>query len=91
MLIKYSRRQGDVAPEGVAPQSGYAIPYPRLLGILRGYWKRVQPGLWLFPGRDPRVMSETRWKTTIPFAGRRAFKSPLAEINLPMFLTPPPP
>ena len=25
----------------------------RLLEILRAYWKRVQPGLWLFPGRDP--------------------------------------
>ena len=33
-------------------------------GDLRAYWKRVQRGLWLFP--SPRVMSETRWKTTIP-------------------------
>ncbi len=26
---------------------------PRLLEILRAYWKRVQPGPWLFPGQDP--------------------------------------
>ena len=25
---------------------------PRLLDILRAYWKRARPGLWLFPGRE---------------------------------------
>lgn len=76
---------------GKGGRDRYAMLSPRLLEILRAYWKRVQPGLWLFPGRDPRVMSETRWKTTIPFAGRRALNSPWAEINLPVFVTPPPP
>jgi hypothetical protein len=26
---------------------------PRLLDILRVYWKRAQPRLWLFPGQEP--------------------------------------
>src|SRR6185369_3944362 len=30
----------------------YAMLSPRLLNILRAYWKRARPGLWLFPGRD---------------------------------------
>jgi integrase len=31
----------------------YAMLSPRLLEILRVYWKRVQPSLWLFPGQEP--------------------------------------
>jgi integrase/recombinase XerD len=31
----------------------YAMLSPRLLKILRVYWKRVQPSLWLFPGQEP--------------------------------------
>jgi site-specific recombinase XerD len=31
----------------------YAMLSARLLEILRAYGKRVRPGLWLFPGRDP--------------------------------------
>jgi integrase/recombinase XerD len=31
----------------------YAMLSPRLLGILRDYWKRAHPTLWLFPGLDP--------------------------------------
>jgi site-specific recombinase XerD len=26
---------------------------PRLLDVLRAYWMRARPGLWLFPGQDP--------------------------------------
>jgi integrase/recombinase XerD len=26
---------------------------PRLLDLLRNYWKAVRPRSWLFPGRDP--------------------------------------
>jgi len=39
-----------------APKGGrdrYAMLYPRLLGVLRAYWKRAQPRLWLFPGQEP--------------------------------------
>jgi integrase/recombinase XerD len=38
---------------GKGGRDRYAMLSPRLLKILREYWKRVQPGLWLFPGRDP--------------------------------------
>jgi hypothetical protein len=32
----------------------------RLLEILRAYWRRVHPGLWLFPGQDPSGHVSTR-------------------------------
>ena len=38
---------------GKGGRDRYAMLSPRLLEVLRAYWKRVQPGLWLFPGRDP--------------------------------------
>lgn len=38
---------------GKGGRDRYAMLSPRLLEILRAYWKRVQPGLWLFPGQDP--------------------------------------
>lgn len=38
---------------GKGGRGRYAMLSPRLLEILRAYWKRVQPGLWLFPGQDP--------------------------------------
>jgi integrase/recombinase XerD len=39
-----------------APKGGrdrYAMLSPRLLHMLRAYWKRAQPRLWLFPGQEP--------------------------------------
>lgn len=38
---------------GKGGRDRYAMLSPRLLEALRAYWKRVQPGLWLFPGQDP--------------------------------------
>ncbi len=38
---------------GKGGRDRYAMLSPRLLEILRAYWKRMRPGLWLFPGRDP--------------------------------------
>lgn len=31
----------------------YAMLSPRLLSVLREYWRRTRPGLWLFPGQEP--------------------------------------
>jgi integrase/recombinase XerD len=31
----------------------YAMLSPRLLDILRTYWKRARPSSWLFPGQEP--------------------------------------
>lgn len=45
---------------GKGGRDRYAMLSPRLLEILRAYWKRVRPGLWLFPGRDPGGHVTTR-------------------------------
>jgi integrase/recombinase XerD len=34
----------------------YAMLSPRLLEVLRTYWKRAKPGVWLFPGQEPAAM-----------------------------------
>jgi site-specific recombinase XerD len=38
---------------GKGGRDRYAMLSPRLLEILRTYWMRARPGLWLFPGQDP--------------------------------------
>jgi integrase/recombinase XerD len=38
---------------GKGSRDRYAMLSPRLLDILRAYWKRAQPRLWLFPGQEP--------------------------------------
>ena len=48
-----SRRMLIHIENGKGGRDRYAMLSPRLLEILRTYWKRVRPGLWLFPGRDP--------------------------------------
>ena len=37
---------------GKGAKDRYAMLSPRLLDILRAYWKRARPRLWLFPGRE---------------------------------------
>lgn len=38
---------------GKGGRDRYAMLSPRLLKILRSYWKRARPHLWLFPGQEP--------------------------------------
>ncbi|MBA0085734.1 MAG: site-specific integrase [Acidobacteria bacterium Pan2503] len=38
---------------GKGGRDRYAMLSPRLLEILRAYWKRARPTLWLFPGQEP--------------------------------------
>jgi integrase/recombinase XerD len=45
---------------GKGGRDRYAMLSPRLLEILRAYWRRVHPGLWLFPGQDPSGHVSTR-------------------------------
>ena len=37
---------------GKGGRNRHAMLSPRLLDILRAYWRRARPGLWLFPGRE---------------------------------------
>lgn len=38
---------------GKGGRDRYAMLSPRLLTILRGYWKLARPSSWLFPGQEP--------------------------------------
>jgi integrase/recombinase XerD len=42
-------RHGKGQKERLVPLS------PRLLGVLRGYWKEYRPATWLFPGAKPAL------------------------------------
>jgi integrase len=37
---------------GKGAKDRYAMLSPRLPDVLRAYWHRARPGLWLFPGRE---------------------------------------
>jgi integrase/recombinase XerD len=39
--------------QGKGRKDRYVMLPPRLLDILRDYWKRTRPGGWLFPGQSP--------------------------------------
>jgi len=45
MLIHVESGKGD--------KDRLAMLSPRLLQILRAYWRRTRPAVWLFPGREP--------------------------------------
>jgi integrase/recombinase XerD len=38
---------------GKGGRDRYAMLSPRLLNILRAYWRRTRPSVWLFPGQEP--------------------------------------
>ena len=40
--------------QGKGRKDRYVMLSPKLLEILRGYWKAVHPKEWLFPGAHPR-------------------------------------
>lgn len=39
--------------DGKGGKDRYAMLSPRLLKILRAYWRRARPSVWLFPGQEP--------------------------------------
>jgi site-specific recombinase XerD len=39
--------------DGKGGRDRYAMLSPRLLEILRAYWRRARPSSWLFPGQEP--------------------------------------
>jgi integrase/recombinase XerD len=49
----HSKRMLIHVEGGKGAKDRYAMLSPRLLDVLREYWNRAHPGLWLFPGREP--------------------------------------
>ncbi|MFK4531918.1 integrase [Bradyrhizobium ottawaense] len=56
---------------GKGGRDRYAMLSPRLLEILRTYWMRARPGLWLFPGQDPSEHVSVRCVQAACRAARR--------------------
>ncbi len=48
-----SRRMLLHINSGKGGRDRYAMLSPRLLNILRAYWRRSRPSVWLFPGQEP--------------------------------------
>src|SRR5271157_5195973 len=48
-----SRRMVIRVAQGKGQKDRYVMLPPRLLELLRDYWKRTRPGAWLFPGDRP--------------------------------------
>ena len=58
---------------GKGGRDRYAMLSPRLLKILRAYWKRARPSSWLFPGQEPGGhVSIGALQSACRFARRRA-------------------
>lgn len=89
-----SKRMVIRVEQGKGRKDRYVMLPPKLLDILRDYWKRTRPGEWLFPGREPcqpvspltvdRTCREVRLlcgidKPVAPHALRHAFAVHLLE------------
>jgi hypothetical protein len=50
-----SQRMVIRVEQGKGRKDRYVMLPPKLLNMLRDYWKRTHPGWWLFPGDPPRT------------------------------------
>ena len=59
--------------QGKGHQDRYVQLSPKLLELLRAYWRKVRPREWLFPGQDPnQPLSREAVGQAITHASRRA-------------------
>jgi len=49
-----SRRMVIRVQQGKGRKDRYVMLSPKLLDLLRDYWRKYRPAAWLFPGQDPR-------------------------------------
>ena len=59
-----SQRQVICVRQGKGRKDRQVMLAPKLLEVLRIYWKSYRPRVWLFPGESPEhpVSSETVWR-----------------------------
>jgi len=59
-----SQRQLICVRQGKGHKDRQVMLSPKLLEILRAYWKRYRPRTWLFPGRNPErpTTQQTIWR-----------------------------
>jgi integrase/recombinase XerD len=65
MMIRIQQSKGN--------KDRYVQLSPKLLELLRTYWRKVRPHQWLFPGQDPdQPLSREAVAQAVAHAGRRA-------------------
>jgi integrase/recombinase XerD len=69
---------------GKGGKDRYAMLSPRLLDILRSYWRRARPNNWLFPGQEPGThVNKSTLQDACRAARRRAgIKKPITAHSL---------
>jgi integrase/recombinase XerD len=68
-----SQRRMIRIEQGKGHRDRYVQLSPKLLELLRTYWRKVQPREWLFPGQDPsQPLSREAVGQAVTHAGQRA-------------------
>ena len=71
--------------QGKGHKDRYVMLSPKLLAMLREYWRRTHPGEWLFPGGKPGQPISPHYRSHLP-AGEGAVQD--RQADYPAFLAP---
>lgn len=74
-------RRMVIRVRGKGNRERLTILSPRLLEILRAYWRLAKPTVWLFPGAKPE-------RSLTPNTARSVFHRARQEAHLPLYYTP---